>query len=637
MDVRASRRFAVSLLYVLVLGLGGCASGYGIRGNYIDYIRPDQHPPLVGEAAAADSLWGPATESARGDGIAEARRAALQELVERFVPTIVLPPGDHVRFAGRKYRLFPMELSLFTDTLRLDVARTSPYGYHGPVDIPLSQLSRDSLTGLVRGALRYLSRVDEMAAWYFDYPGSSPKEWWREYARFRTGPDSARWNQPTVYAHPFVDPAGQLVIQYWYFYPFNDFIGNHEGDWEHVNVVLTKDNRAVAGADYFFHARSITLPQGKYRPLLVDSTHVVNYVGGRMYNVLDYPIRIIAGEKNEGSHGSFPYPGEWEAAAGLGAPESVRSVGRDSSRVISHTQFKVILTPEPSRIDYERVPDVLREWAWLLLPVRFGFPSAPSLASEIKAVDVGNRAPYGPAYNTAWNRRSPTLLYPAYQVKKVSFARSAIEDLLQPWYYLYIFRSPRYIHDTRGAMNRKELERIGLAPRGGWRERGLGSPILGVHVGIPQDELSSLYGNSTGVSLWRNFWLKARVGAFEVVTGYQKFPRTAGLGGTLFVYPITANVVVRGPEALFRPYASLGGGLYGWDARTRIPSGARELITGWDAGWTAAGGLEYYLRTGVAFDVSLRHHATRGPGPRIGLSDERLRFWAVWIGHYVRF
>ncbi len=382
------------LLSLAALGLGACAPVRGIRGNYVDFIRPDQHPPLVGAAADADSLWGPAAESERGDGIAESRRAALEELVRKFAPTIVLPVADHIRVAGRKYRLLPTEVSLYTDTLRLDVVATSPYRYSGPVDIPLHDLTPDSLAGLARAALRYQSNVTELAAWYYDFPGTNPREWWQAYGRLRTGADSARWSQPTVYAHPFVDPAGQLVIQYWYFYPFNDFIGNHEGDWEHVNVILSPDHTEIQGADYFFHARSITLPQGKYRPLTVDGTHLVNYVGGRMYNVLDYPIRIFGGDRNEGSHGSFPYPGEWEAAGGLGAPESVRSARGDSSRVISHTRFNVVLTPEPSRIDYERVPEVLREWAWLLLPARFGFPSAPSLASEIKAVDVGNRAPY---------------------------------------------------------------------------------------------------------------------------------------------------------------------------------------------------------------------------------------------------
>ena len=117
--------------------------------------------------------------------------------------------------------------------------------------------------------------------------------------------------------------------------------------------------------------------------------------------------------------------------------------------------------------------------------------------------DVGNRAPFGPSYNAAWNRTAPGVQYMAYHVKKISTARSFIEDLLQPWYYLYIFRTPRYVHDTRDGQNREQLARAGLAPRGGSAEFGMGSPILGVHIGMPRGGLSDTYNTSTGVSLWR--------------------------------------------------------------------------------------------------------------------------------------
>ena len=215
---------------------------HGPRGEYINFIRPDQRPPLVGAAAAADSLWGPAAESALGDGIAEARRAELERIVRRFAPTIVLPPADQVRVGDRRYRLLPIDASLYADTLRLDVVSTSPYRYRAPIDIPLHALTIDSLRGLVRAGQRYESEPYELAAWYFDFPGGNPREWWKEYARIRTGPDSARWAQPTVYAHPFTDHLSRFVIQYWYFYPFNDFVGNHEGDWEHVNVILRSED-----------------------------------------------------------------------------------------------------------------------------------------------------------------------------------------------------------------------------------------------------------------------------------------------------------------------------------------------------------------------------------------------------------
>jgi hypothetical protein len=280
---------------------------------------------------------------------------------------------------------------------------------------------------------------------------------------------------------------------------------------------------------------------------------------------------------------------------------------------------------------------VLRQWAWLLLPARWGFPAAPSLGSEIKSLDLGNRSPYGPAYNTSWNRLSPTLLYPSYRVRKLSFARSAFEDLLQPWYYLYIFRRPRYVHDVRGSRDRRALERLGLAPRGGWAERGMGSPILGVHAGFPTKGFSDLYGSSTGISLWKNFWGKVRIGALELMGGYQKFPRSGDPGGAVFVYPITASVVIRAPDALFRPYASLGGGFYGWDSRVNLTATQRLQQAGWSLGWTGGAGIEYYLRTRVALDVGVRYHATRGPGASVGIMDEKLHFFALWVGHYVRF
>lgn len=604
----------------------------------MDFIRVDQRPPLVGSVADADSLYGPASESEKGDGIAESHRTELESLVHRFTPTLVVPKGDHVVFSGRKYQLLPSDPQLFADTLRLDMIRAAPYQFQDFADIPFQELSPESLASLTETALLYQSDPNLLVAWYFDFPGENPKEWWEAYGRFRTGPDSSRWSQPTVFAHPFVDPRGRVVIQYWYFYAMNDFIGNHEGDCEHVNVALTPDRSAVAEVHYFFHARSINLPQGKYKPEIMDSTHPVVYAGGRACMVFDYPIRMFAGDRNSGSHGSYPYPGEWESAMGLGHTESVPKADKDSTRVIPYHRFRVVLTPEPSRIDYRRKPEVLKEWAWLLLPVRWGFPSAPSLGSEIKLADVGNRAPFGPAFNAGWNRTAPGLTYPAFQVRKIPAVRSFLEDLLQPWYYLYIFRTPRYVHDTRGTLSHRDLERLGLAPRSGWAEKGFGTPVLGVHLGIPTRDFSEAYGTSTGISLWRNFWVKLRVGAIEILGGYQKFSRKPARQGSLFVYPITGNIVLRTPDALFRPYLSVGAGAYGWESRVRVLPGSSQLVTsGWHFGWTTGVGVEYYLRPKVALDVGVRYHLTPGPGSAAGISGDQLRFLTVWVGHYVRF
>ena len=630
-------------ILVMVSLCTACAKGHGSRGVYIDFIRPDQHPPNVGPGAAADSLWGPIEESERGDGIADSHRANLEALVQRFAPTLVLPKADHVKVDGRRYQLVPTDASLVADTLWVDRIRAAPYALHDSLEIPLYSLDPDSLVALTDKLLRYETGSTFLEAWYFDWIGDRASEWWKEYGRLRSGPDSARWARPTVYAHPFVHSDGRVVIQYWFFYPFNDHIGNHEGDWEHINVVPTPDRKGIAEVHYYFHVRSVRLPEGKYEPEVVDGTHPVVYAGGRLYNVLDFPIRWFTGEHNEGAHGTYPYPGEWEGAGGMGAPESVHKADRDSVRVVPYQRFKVVLMPEPSRIDYRRKPAVLKQWMWLLIPVRWGFPSVTSVGSEMGSVDVGNRAPFGPAYNPAWNRTAPGLHYPGYHPKKIGFLRSLIEDLLQPWYYLYIFRTPRYADDPRGG-DREILERMGLLPRGGSHEAGIGATIVGVNSGWPVGSFSETYEPGTGVSLWRNFGVKLRfLGYVEAVTGYQRFTRDRGPdeslpGGSLIVYPIIVGGVVRAPNGwLYRPYASIGGGLYRWNKTVLRDDGSQFKFVGWNLGWMPAVGIEYYLRPRVALDIGLRYHHTGIPAGVSDVGGGNLRFFTLWIGHFVRF
>ncbi len=53
---------------------------------------------------------------------------------------------------------------------------------------------------------------------------------------------------PTVYAHVATDPGypGKLALQYWFFYPFNDFNNTHEGDWEMTQLVFDASDAAEA-------------------------------------------------------------------------------------------------------------------------------------------------------------------------------------------------------------------------------------------------------------------------------------------------------------------------------------------------------------------------------------------------------
>ena len=51
-----------------------------------------------------------------------------------------------------------------------------------------------------------------------------------------------------------------IVIQYWFFYLFNDHVNDHEGEWEMILVLLDYVNETPIGAAYSRH------DEGEYRP-----------------------------------------------------------------------------------------------------------------------------------------------------------------------------------------------------------------------------------------------------------------------------------------------------------------------------------------------------------------------------------
>jgi hypothetical protein len=91
--------------------------------------------------------------------------------------------------------------------------------------------------------------------------------------------------RPTVYAHVAGDPGypGKLALQYWFFYPFNDFNNTHEGDWEMIQLVF--DAKDAAGAlnvkptevGYSSHEGAERAAWGADKLEIVDGTHPVVY------------------------------------------------------------------------------------------------------------------------------------------------------------------------------------------------------------------------------------------------------------------------------------------------------------------------------------------------------------------------
>ena len=89
---------------------------------------------------------------------------------------------------------------------------------------------------------------------YFDLPGEDPATWRQEYENnfSKLLPDKYH-NFLKAYVHPFIVDQStkttktflgyEFIIQYWFYYPFNDGGNNHEGDWEHINVVICPKNK----------------------------------------------------------------------------------------------------------------------------------------------------------------------------------------------------------------------------------------------------------------------------------------------------------------------------------------------------------------------------------------------------------
>jgi len=106
------------------------------------------------------------------------------------------------------------------------------------------------------------------------HPGCTYLEWERRITEGRV---------PTAYAHVVADPAhpGQLALQYWFFYVFNDWNNLHEGDWEMIQLVFDASTAAQAleqkpvEVGYSQHEGAERAAWGDDKLELVDGTHPV--------------------------------------------------------------------------------------------------------------------------------------------------------------------------------------------------------------------------------------------------------------------------------------------------------------------------------------------------------------------------
>ena len=89
--------------------------------------------------------------------------------------------------------------------------------------------------------------------------------------------------QPTVYFNIITQTLGNnlfTLIQYWFYYPFNDASNIHEGDWEHIAVLLDGVNPASAIPVGALYQRHGVLDRYDWSYLERTDTHPHVYIGG---------------------------------------------------------------------------------------------------------------------------------------------------------------------------------------------------------------------------------------------------------------------------------------------------------------------------------------------------------------------
>jgi len=498
------------------------------QDEYLKYV-PLTYPRIIRqtEASARFHLYGdPGDPSYRDtapkDGVDDARSKWLTALSSRFAPIMIRNtpqfPMDFRHFYDRdsfsifveRWNVARAEFALLdSESVDLSTLQSNPCpapGTRGNDDCRLIQLLER--LGPNRSPIEpeAVSRAEEetFTIVHLDMPGFDEKTWKENYwpsHGFGKRPDLVGTER--VFAHPFIaeypsDEGGpseyELVIQYWFFYPANDGPNNHEGDWEHINVIPARrsaverrmtasdvealldhgtdldgdDPLVLKRIEYYLHhyvypmdfsSPNVYQPREAWdrevealarervvRRKVWDmvrerayrdrneqtlNTHPVVWIGGDavgLQNVIEMP-----GLKDQDGHPSYPFRGYYKKI-GPGAGERVIEAfdhfeyfaGKAFDRAEDYSaEGKIALLP-----DWERVvdlsltdPGVRRDWSWMLLPMRFGYPASPSPGAGIVAhADMGNVAPIGPTYNNAWNRVGDSAGYEDYDLVMESWA-----------------------------------------------------------------------------------------------------------------------------------------------------------------------------------------------------------------------
>ena len=408
---------------------------------------------LIGSAVSA----GPAAGADRdGNGLDDELEVAL---AEKFRPVLILAAGDHpgmkpcpVGILGDGGDLTADKLwaRVYNGTGQLvTIARTVDTGWNPAPPFSSSGFNYSGF-GWDQNAIPYIGSPPDAAfsiyyvRLYPDYGGpdtNCPGEW---ESLFDGGdgfhpPGSSL--EPTAYAHLFRDGSA-VILQYWFFYPWNDWVNNHEGDWEHFHLKLSSadpDSAEITGACFYFHLRHLDLSPPSL--LVADESHPVVWIGGHgEWSCNGCDGNGCAGDGNGGdaSHGCYPAFGVWEDVGAYvpGCGRADESIGRCGS--YHHWKdLRIEVLPDPGAIDYGEQPGL----SWHGARIPFGPPFVPSYCdgtceffddfplTSWLVEECGNGAPAGPGLRATWSLFSGGSVEGAWTGQAPSLPGPAVLDV----------------------------------------------------------------------------------------------------------------------------------------------------------------------------------------------------------------
>ena len=212
------------------------------------------------------------------------------------------------------------------------------------------------------------------------------------------------------------------VIQYRYFYPYNDWWNNHEGDWQGIDVVVSSrspDTAEFLGVEYRFHGAWLSYYKDYGdKPGITDSvvfdpqravrligTHPVAYIGagshaaypiGGNINIFSSTEAVTQSERAEVEEAEAVISyGDWEYMSHTGL---VLSTLADGSHSDLWESYNLVLLPDSIDRGNTDNMGLAPGMSWLGAQIRWGTPKVSSTFLSVQA--GGNESPKHGPYNS---------------------------------------------------------------------------------------------------------------------------------------------------------------------------------------------------------------------------------------------